>query len=83
MKIHFKCYKCGEEFNVEAKNLVKKQSLECPNCGNNFDVSALDKLRNAVQNIEDAKSILQTPVPSNVIATRRFYSWEFTFIEED
>lgn len=83
MKIRFKCHRCGEEFNVDGENLLKKQSLECPNCGNNFEVSALDKLRNAVQNIKDAKSILERPAPPNVVTARKFYSWGFKFIDED
>ncbi|MGF7429614.1 hypothetical protein PQV03_02290 [Thermoanaerobacterium thermosaccharolyticum] len=80
MKIHFKCHSCGEEFNVEAKNLLKKQSLECPNCSNNFN--ALNKLNNAVQNIEEAKSMLEKPAPPEIITARKFYSWSFTFIDD-
>lgn len=82
MKIYFKCCHCSEEFNVKDNNLVKKQALECPNCGAVFPKEALDKLINAVRSIDNAKSILEIPKPENVITSRKFYSWEFTFIED-
>ena len=49
MTYNFKCGTCSETFNVYDKNLVKKDSLICPNCSNKLPDEVFQKLKSAAE----------------------------------
>ena len=49
MTYSFECCTCGETFRVFDDNLVKKDSLICPNCSNQLPDDVFQKLKAAAK----------------------------------
>ena len=82
MHARFKCSKCSEDFRVQAKYLVDKSALNCPNCNAAFPEAALDKIKEAARLLAEARASLEQPKSPDIVTSRRFYSWEFTLVDD-
>lgn len=49
MKIQFSCNFCGESFNIDAKYLITKSSVICPNCSSKFPEGSFSDLKEGIQ----------------------------------
>lgn len=58
MKIKFVCNNCFEKFNIEAKYLIKKVDVSCPNCSQLFSQDVIDQLKQLANNYQTAQSKL-------------------------
>lgn len=57
-KLSFKCVACDESFNVHLANILRKESIACPNCGQIMNAEAFDNLKKSVSFMSDALKIL-------------------------
>lgn len=55
MKVKFKCYTCGEDFNISDKYLAKKDSIVCPNCSSVLPEEVFKGLKEGVQLITSSR----------------------------
>lgn len=52
-KFSFTCHTCSEQFNVEFKYILNKDSLVCPNCSNTLPDDAFQKLKTIVTSLTE------------------------------
>ena len=46
-KFHFQCQNCGEQFNVELKYMLKKDSIYCQNCSSELPEESFKHAKSA------------------------------------
>lgn len=49
MFYNFTCATCSESFNIHFKNIIKKDTLICPNCSNKLPDELFGKLQSATK----------------------------------
>lgn len=50
---HFKCQTCNEQFNVEFKYMLKKDSIICPNCSNSLPEESFSHVKSIATALEE------------------------------
>ncbi len=50
---HFKCQTCNEEFNVQFRYMLKKESIICPNCSNTLPDESFKHLKAVATSLEE------------------------------
>lgn len=50
---NFRCCRCGEQFNVQFKYMLKKDSIVCPNCSNSLPEDAFHHIKAVATSLEE------------------------------
>lgn len=50
-KFHFQCEMCGEQFNVQLRYLLNKDSIVCPNCSASLSDDSFKYLKSAANSL--------------------------------
>ena len=65
MKVNFCCNICNESFNVSDENLIKKDSVVCPNCSTKFPEASFIELKEGIQKIYSCQKSLPLDMESS------------------
>lgn len=54
----FECFRCNEKFNVHFAFIGNKDKISCPSCGQELNQEAFSSLKEAVENLKTALTLL-------------------------
>jgi len=76
LKVKFTCFDCQESFTIFTENLVRKESLACPNCEKQFPQSNLEALKKVHDILLTAsEGLITTDDIGNIIQ-----HWDYKFV---